>query len=154
MDETARSLAVGYVPTREVVIRHILENTTKRLDLRDYSFIDLGCGKGRALIVAAQLPFKEVIGVELSPLHCEVATANVERYVSNGRHPVLCRNIRVDCINAAEFKFPDTDLLIYMYPPFIGPVFKEVADSMLRFQANTGHRVLIAYSCPVEELML
>ena len=41
-----------------------------------------------------------------------------------------------------------------MYPPFIGPVFKEVADSMLRFQANTGHRVLIAYSCPVEELML
>lgn len=65
-----------------------------------------------------------------------------------------CAGILEYCINAAEFKFPDTDLLIYMYPPFIGPVFKEVADSMLRFQANTGHRVLIAYSCPVEELML
>ena len=152
-DETARSLAVGYVPTREVVIRHILDNTTKGLDLKDYSFIDLGCGKGRALIVAAQLPFKEVIGVELSPLHCETATANVEGYVSKGRHPVLCRNIRVDCINAAEFKFPDTDLLIYMYRPFLGPVFKEVADNMRRFQASTRHRVLIAYSCPVEELM-
>lgn len=54
VDETARSLAVGYVPTREVVIRHILDNTTQGLDLKEYSFVDLGCGKGRALIVAAQ----------------------------------------------------------------------------------------------------
>lgn len=153
-DETARSLAVGYVPTREVVIRHILENTTQGLDLKEYSFVDLGCGKGRALIVAAQLPFKEVIGVELSPLHCEVATANVEGYVSNGRHPVSCRNIRVDCVNAADFEFPDTNLLIYMYRPFLGPVFKSVADNLFQFQTLTGRRVLIAYSCPNEELML
>src|SRR5687768_14593420 len=54
VDETARSLAVGYVPTRELVIRHILTNTTRGLNLGQYSFIDLGCGKGRTLIVAAQ----------------------------------------------------------------------------------------------------
>ena len=35
-----------------------------------------------------------------------------------------------------------------------GPIFKNVADNMRRFQADTGRRVLIAYSCPVEELML
>ena len=153
-DETARSLAVGYVPTREVVIRHILKNTTKGLDLKEYSFIDLGCGKGRTLIVASQLPFKEVIGVELSPLHCKVAMANVEGYLSNGRHPVLCRNVRVDCVNAADFEFPDTNLLVYMYRPFIGPIFKSVADRVRHFQAVSGRRVLIAYSCPHEELML
>ncbi|MGC4098045.1 MAG: class I SAM-dependent methyltransferase [Nitrospira sp.] len=153
-DETARSMAVGYVPTREVVIRHILENTTKGLDLQEYSFVDLGCGKGRALIVAAQQPFQEVIGVELSPLHCEVATANVERYVSNGKYPVRCGNIRVDCINAADFEFPNTNLLIYMYRPFLGPIFKRVADNIRRFQAATGCHVMIAYSCPNEEVML
>ncbi len=37
--------------------------------------------------------------------------------------------------------------------PFLGPVFTDVADNMRRFQADTGRRVLIAYSCPVEELM-
>lgn len=153
-DETARSMAVGYVPTREVVIRHILENTTRGLDLKEYSFVDLGCGKGRALIVAAQQPFKEVIGVELSPLHCEVATANVDGYLSSGRYPVHCGNIRVDCINAADFEFPNTNLLIYMYRPFLGPVFKRVADNIRRFQAATGCRVMIAYSCPNEEVML
>jgi SAM-dependent methyltransferase len=153
-DETARSLAVGYVPTREVVIRHILDNTTKGLDLNEYSFVDLGCGKGRTLIVAAQLPFKEVIGVELSPLHCEVARTNIERYLSDGKQPALCRNVRVSCVNAADFVFPDTNLLIYMYRPFLGPIFKHVADNLRRFQDVMGHRVLIAYSCPVEELML
>lgn len=153
-DETARSLAVGYVPTRELVIRHILTNTTHGLDLSQYSFIDLGCGKGRTLIVAAQLPFKEVIGVELSPLHCEVAEANIKRYLSEMRNPALCRNVRVSCVNAADFVFPDINLLIYMYRPFLGPIFKNVADNMRRFQSDKGRRVLIAYSCPVEELML
>jgi SAM-dependent methyltransferase len=153
-DETARSLAVGYVPTREIVIRHILVNTTKDLDLKEYSFIDLGCGKGRALIVAAQLPFKEVIGVELSPLHSEVATANIERYLANPKHVTACRNVRVNCANAVDFEFPESDLLIYMYRPFLGPVFRGVADNLRRFQTTTGHRVLIAYACPVEELML
>ena len=153
-DETARSLAVGYVPTRELVIRHILTNTTQGLNLSQYSFIDLGCGKGRTLIVAAQLPFKEVIGVELSPLHCEVAETNIKRYLSDVSNPALCRNVRVSCVNAADFEFPDTNLLIYMYRPFLGPIFKNVADNMRRFQAETGRRVLIAYSCPVEELML
>lgn len=112
VDETARSLAVGYVPTRELVIRHILTNTTQGLDLGQYSFIDLGCGKGRTLIVAAQLPFKEVIGVELSPLHCEVARVNIDRYLSDVKNPALCRNVRVDCVNAADFEFPDSNLLI------------------------------------------
>ncbi|MBS0151278.1 MAG: class I SAM-dependent methyltransferase [Nitrospira sp.] len=153
-DETARSLAVGYVPTREVVIRHILQNTTRNLDLQEYSFIDLGCGKGRTLIVAAQQPFEEVIGVELSPLHCKVAETNIDRYLSNTQNPVLCRNVRVSCVNAADFVFPDTNLLIYMYRPFLGPIFKHVAENLRRFQSVTGHRVLIAYSCPVEELML
>ncbi len=153
-DETARSLAVGYVPTRELVIRHILANTTHGLDLSQYSFVDLGCGKGRTLIVAAQLPFKEVIGVELSPLHCGVAETNINRYLSDVRNAALCRNVRVSCVNAEDFVFPDTDLLIYMYRPFLGPIFKNVADNMRRFQTDTGRRVLIAYSCPVEELML
>lgn len=154
VDETARSLAVGYVPTREVVIRHILENTTKGLDLEEYTFVDLGCGKGRTLIVAAQLPFKEVIGVELSPLHCEAAKTNIDRYLSDVKNPALCRNVRVSCVNAVDFIFPDTNLLIYMYRPFLGPIFRHVADNLRRFQAVSGHRVLIAYSCPNEEVML
>jgi len=71
--------------------------------------------------VAAQLPFKEVIGVELSPLHCEVAETNIKRYLSDVRIPVLCRNVRVSCVNAADFQFPDANLLIICTDPSLGP---------------------------------
>jgi SAM-dependent methyltransferase len=38
--------------------------TLKRLGHAD-TFIDLGCGKGRALLIAARLPYRRVIGVEI-----------------------------------------------------------------------------------------
>ena len=60
----------------------------------------------------------------------------------------------MDCINAADFEFPNTNLLVYMYRPFLGPIFKHVADNIRRFQAASGCRVMIAYSCPNEEVML
>ncbi len=38
-----------------------------------YDFLDLGCGKGRALIVAAEFPFRAITGVELSPALAAIA---------------------------------------------------------------------------------
>jgi len=45
-------------------------------DIRDYAFIDLGCGKGRVTTVASEFPFREVIGVELSTALAATARAN------------------------------------------------------------------------------
>jgi len=150
IDERARAFSVGYVPTRECVMRHILKNALSDTVTADYSFVDLGCGKGRTLIIAAQFPFQEVIGVELSPLHCQVAADNIERYRSIGKD-MRCKSLRAVCANATEFDFPHTNLLIYMYRPFLGPVFKEVLDKLYRFHVVTGRQVLVAYSCPVEQ---
>src|SRR5262245_38553083 len=36
------------------------------IDWRDLVFVDLGSGKGRALLLASRYPFKRVIGVEIS----------------------------------------------------------------------------------------
>jgi SAM-dependent methyltransferase len=41
-------------------------------------FIDLGCGKGRPLIVAAEFPFRALTGIELSPYLCGIARRNVK----------------------------------------------------------------------------
>ena len=149
-DETARAFSVGYAPTRECVMRHILNNALRKTNTEEYSFVDLGCGKGRTLIIAAQFPFQEVVGVELSPLHYQVAADNIERYRLLGSS-MRCKSLRAVCANAAEFVFPSTNLLIYMYRPFLGPVFKSVLDKLYGFHAATGHQVLVAYSCPVEQ---
>ena len=50
------------------------------IDLGDHdlTFIDLGSGKGRAVLLASLYPFRRLIGVEFSPELTEVARLNVQ----------------------------------------------------------------------------
>jgi len=43
-------------------------------------FVDFGAGKGRALLMAAQYPFKRVVGIEISEALCREARRNVARW--------------------------------------------------------------------------
>ena len=47
------------------------------LPLSEFTFVDLGCGKGRALILAAQFPFKTIIGVDFVLSFVEAARKNI-----------------------------------------------------------------------------
>lgn len=154
VDETARAHAIRYVPTREEVMRPILQTSLDLVTPKEFTFVDLGCGKGRVLLIAAQFPFAEIIGVELSPIHCETAICNRDHFVSQVGPHVQCRNIRVECANVMEYTFPNTNLMIYMYRPFLEPIFNGVLDRLCEFQQTTGHMVFIAYSCPAEERSL
>lgn len=152
--QVERANAVLYVPTLEPVMRHILSAASTRVPVEETSFVDLGCGKGRALILAAQLPFREVIGVEVSPVLSRIASDNVAKYLACPTVEPKCRKVRVECVSALDFEFPDTDLLIYMYRPFIGRVFTGVADRMLEFCATKQRRIWLALSCPDEGVLL
>src|SRR5712671_3243440 len=54
--------AIQYRTARVGAFTQLLESLDIRHEL--YSFIDFGCGKGRALLLASRFPFKEIIGVE------------------------------------------------------------------------------------------
>jgi hypothetical protein len=91
----------------------------------EYTFIDMGSGKGKMLFVAAEYPFRRVIGVEYSRKLHEQAVVNCSRY----RHPMQkCPVIEPIFGNAAEYRFPDDQLVVYLFNPF-GP---EVLGRMLR----------------------
>jgi SAM-dependent methyltransferase len=93
-------------------------------DYSKYTFIDMGSGKGRMLFVAAEYPFRRVIGVEFSNDLHEEALANIRRYRHSKQR---CADIESLHADAAEFEFPDENLVIYMFNPF-GP---EVMGRML-----------------------
>src|SRR5206468_4366794 len=46
-------------------------------DPRAFTFVDLGCGKGRPLLIAARLGFARIIGVEFAPELVAVAAGNL-----------------------------------------------------------------------------
>jgi SAM-dependent methyltransferase len=155
-DEAALADAVRYVPVPEQVLRSVLAGITRLISPSDAAFIDLGCGKGRALVMASWHPFQSVHGVELSPKHAELARKNVEMYAANprGGKPIRCSDVRVQCANALDFELPSTNLVVFMYRPFKGKVFTGVLDRLQAFRERTGHRVIIAYGCPLEERLL
>jgi SAM-dependent methyltransferase len=164
-DPVSLDNAINYEPTDEAVMRHILRYVATHFDPAQLTFVDLGCGRGRALLMAADLPFLEVIGVEISASHCRIAQQNVTAYRaargSNGKRAhANGRSARKSTIvvcheNATEFEFPNTDLLVYLFNPFRGPVLRSVLERLAAFQAATRRRVhLILCSPRTEDLLL
>ena len=101
------------------------------LDVGDHEqiFIDLGSGKGRALLLASEFPFKRVVGVEFSPELHEVAERNVERFDSPEQR---CREFDLVCMDAARYELPDEPTLLYIYNAFEEPVMRAVLENVRR----------------------
>ena len=106
------------------------------------TFVDLGCGKGRVLLVAAQRPFLRVVGFEISTELADLARANATRY----RPPPVAR-ARIEVVNAdvTTVDLPETDLLIHLYHPFEPAVSAAVLGRLEASLASTPRRVTIAY---------
>src|SRR2546423_7653399 len=69
--------ATIYGPVNGWAFRKLLR--TIRLP-RNSAFVDLGCGLGRACILAAEYGFEKVTGVELAPELCAAANENIENW--------------------------------------------------------------------------
>src|ERR1700688_3075147 len=53
-----------------------------RIAFEDFTFIDFGSGKGRALLLASEYPFRRIVGLEFSPELHLTAEENIARYTS------------------------------------------------------------------------
>jgi SAM-dependent methyltransferase len=106
-------------------------------DPGSFDFVDLGCGKGRVLLVAANLGFKQVIGVEFARELAEIANQNFTK--------MKVTNAAVVHADAAEYQFPDSDLVVYLYNPFLPQVMKKVVANLKRSRAK---RLFVIYSVP------
>jgi len=93
-------------------------------DLTQFTFVDLGCGKGRTLLVAAEMGFKQAIGVEFAPELVAIARANLEKTGT--------QNARVVESDAADFEFPPGKLVVFLYNPFGEPVMRPVIANLAR----------------------
>jgi SAM-dependent methyltransferase len=93
--------------------------------LETYTFIDLGCGKGRALMMASEYGFREALGVELHASLAEIAEANLAVWRAAGR---AASPVRIVCRDATEFVFPVGACLLYLFNPFSAPVMKRLVE--------------------------
>src|SRR4051794_36187819 len=102
-----------YGPSSVPQVKGLIEKLS--IEINRFIFIDFGSGKGRVLFVAAQFPFKEVIGVEFSQQLHEIALRNIARFPAD---QLRCGSIRSILDDATAFVLPHSDLICYFYNPF------------------------------------
>jgi len=118
------------------------------VDFRHFSFVDLGCGKGRALMLASDYPFRRIIGVELLPDLHRIAQDNLRVYKSTSQK---CFDLECTCANACRFDFPEQPLLVYLFNPFLESVFAETMKRLEHSIQANPRPVFILYHNPLLE---
>ncbi len=130
-----------YLPTRPSVARDVLENLPIQ-DYSEYTFVDLGSGKGRMLLLAAQYPFRGIQGVEFAlELHLQG-----EKNISGDRLSAerRCTDVRSINVDATEYLFPTGKLVVYLFNPFGPEIFAKVlANLATSFARQPRHVILV-----------
>ncbi len=130
-----------YVPARPGHIREALR-AAPVCDARRYTYIDLGSGKGRSLFVAAELPFRDILGVELSERLHRRACGNIGSF---RRRPAVSGGaIRSLHTDAASFVFPPGPLAVYLFNPFGESTMRKVLGKLEHsLETDPRHVVVI-----------
>jgi SAM-dependent methyltransferase len=113
--------------------------------VHDLTFCDIGCGKGRVLFVAAEHPFRRVIGLELFPKLSAIAEQNLARRRAIGGR----ESVSIICTDATAFDYPAEPAVFYFFNPFPGPIFEKVLDQIET--CCQGHLTLLIIVHPVTD---
>jgi predicted RNA methylase len=136
-----------YEGTPIPVVRKILRRL--KVDQRQYSFIDLGSGKGRVLLAASQYPLKSVIGIEFSEKLHNIAQANIEKFATSGLLRTLPVSINID---AGAFDFSDDgNTIIFSANPFGAALMNQVLDNLQTALDRSKAEAIFVYLGPMPE---
>jgi hypothetical protein len=95
--------------------------------IEDFTLVDVGAGMGRAMLLAAEMPFRRVIGIELNPILVRTARKNIAIWRAAGRVKVSTRLI---CGDVIDFDFPRQPCLVFLFNPFGATVMRRLLSRL------------------------
>jgi SAM-dependent methyltransferase len=127
-----------YTGASPVVFRALLANLPA--DPSSLTFVDVGCGKGRTFVLAAEAGFARLVGVELSPELAAAARRNLD-----------ARGIRGEIVegDAAQFAFPDDPLFVFLFNPFGETTLCAVLEELRRSHRGKPRPIFLGYQNPI-----
>lgn len=134
---------VQYEPVSEFYLRRMLGAV--RIPPDTYTFVDLGSGKGRALLIAAEYPFKRLIGIDFSPELHEIARENVARFRARTGS---AQTFELHVGDAVGFEFPLEPIALHLFNPFGESVLRQVVQRLGASLREHPRDVLVFYKNP------
>jgi SAM-dependent methyltransferase len=133
-----------YMGSQPTIIRRALDTLG---DISGYTFVDIGCGKGRPMIVASEYPFALALGYDISADLVRTANANA---VLMARHFPQRPPMRALHANVADLQVPSGNVVVFMFNPF-GPELMAALLQKLEGALDSGaiDHLFIVYDNPV-----
>lgn len=111
------------------------------------NFLDVGCGKGRVLAVAAHYHFNKITGIEFAKELCDEARKNITPVQLKFPEKIL----NVIHTNAVNYAIEDDTNVFFFFNPFdetiMLPVVKNIRDSLKRNERE----IYVVYINPVHK---
>jgi len=136
----------AYQPIEPELFREMVASL--RIDCEHFTFIDVGSGKGRALLLASEYPFQRVVGLELLAELNSVAEENIRKIPNEKR---ACREIQTVCGDATEFIFPVEPLLVFLFNPLPESGLRKLVGNLCGSIRAHPRPVYVIYANPVHQ---
>lgn len=134
--------AYSYMPSNYKLLEKVLWyiNTLPH----NHSFLDIGCGRGRAMAVAATFGFNKIMGIDMIEDYCQHARDQLQAI--QAQHPEL--NYEVVCGDATVFPIPQDIQIIFLYNPFEEWVLQRVIRNILMSREQAPRNIFVIYINP------
>jgi SAM-dependent methyltransferase len=152
LDGAAEALrhASDCFPSSYLILKEALSH--RQVDLQDAVFVDFGCGLGRALLFASQLPLRRLVGVELSPMLCTMARQNMASFYR--RRNKTAPEWSIVNADVRDFDIPDDAGVLYFFNPFDAVVLDAVVRRIVASVARAPRDCTVVYANPVHDAVL
>ncbi len=141
-DSGNKARATPYQATK---MRPLLKLFRKLALPKDGVFVDIGCGKGRVLLIAAQLGFRKVVGIEFSSRLCEHARENAELFLKKYPSSSAIEVIETD---VTRYEFKEDENIFFLYNPFDSIVLGQVLDKIGKSVLKAPRDIWMIYNNP------
>lgn len=110
------------------------------------TFVDLGCGKGRVLMIASQFGFQRIVGVEFCAQLCRRARENVELF--RRRYPSYSP-IEIIESDVTHYEFRGDEIIFFLYNPFTSVVLAQLLENIARSVISAPRDIWLIYNTPL-----
>lgn len=112
-----------------------------------HHLVDIGCGKGRVLCVAATLGCKKVTGIDFSEKLCLDALLNLSKI----KKSVPDVEANVGYQDAFSYKIPKDADCIFLFNPFDELLMISVVENILQSYSLNKRAIYIIYANPIHK---
>jgi SAM-dependent methyltransferase len=138
-----------YQPVEPALFRHMMNSLA--IDFSQFTFVDIGSGKGRAVLLAAEFPFQRIIGIELLPELNRIAEENIRKFLrAHPRSPTM----EVHCVDAGDFVFPVEAAVLFLNNPLPETALARLLEHLERSLGERPRPTFLLYANPVRESVI